>query len=140
MFWGVSDGDEAVNESSARSDSVFKAIQAVDYTVIFARDLAAMRNFYEGALGFPVARELSPKWIEYRLGNNTLALAVPTPDGSASPQLAFRVSAAEVDQCASELVRHGVRLVSPPTDQSFGHRTLFFRDPDGNLLEIFAEI
>jgi catechol 2,3-dioxygenase-like lactoylglutathione lyase family enzyme len=148
MFWGVSDGDEAVNESSARSDSVFKAIQAVDYTVIFARDLAAMRNFYEGVLGFPVARELSPKWIEYRLGNNTLALAVPTrtaadaptPDGSASPQLAFRVSAAEVDQCASELVRHGVRLVSPPTGQSFGHRTLFFRDPDGNLLEIFAEI
>ena len=104
-----------MSESSARSDSVFKAIQAVDYTVIFARDMAAMRNFYEGVLGFPVVRELSPKWIEYRLGNNTLALAVPTPDGSASPQLAFRVSAAEVDQCAGELVRHGVRLVSPPT-------------------------
>jgi catechol 2,3-dioxygenase-like lactoylglutathione lyase family enzyme len=50
------------------------------------------------------------------------------------------VSAAEVDQCADELVRHGVDLLSPPTDQAFGHRTLFFRDPDGNLLEIFAEI
>jgi len=30
--------------------------------------------------------------------------------------------------------------VSPPTDQPFGHRTLSFRDPDGNLLEVFAEI
>jgi lactoylglutathione lyase len=31
-------------------------------------------------------------------------------------------------------------LISPPTDQVFGHRTLFFRDPDGNLLEVFADI
>ena len=44
------------------------------------------------------------------------------------------------DECADELLRHGVALVSPPTDQSFGHRTLFFRDPDGNLLEVYAEI
>jgi catechol 2,3-dioxygenase-like lactoylglutathione lyase family enzyme len=127
---------------------MFQAIKAIDYTVVFARDMAAMRRFYEGVLGFPVARELSPKWIEYRLGGNTLALAAPTrtaadastPAGSASLQLAFKVSVAEVDQCARELVRQGVELLSPPTNQSFGHRTLFFRDPDGNLLEIFADI
>ena len=137
-----------MNESRERSGSVFQAITAIDYTVIFARDMAAMRAFYEGVLGFQVARELSPKWIECRLGNNTLALATPTrtaadaptPEGSASLQLAFKVSVSEVDHCAGELVRQGVKLVSPPTDQSFGHRTLFFRDPDGNLLEIFAEI
>jgi catechol 2,3-dioxygenase-like lactoylglutathione lyase family enzyme len=142
------EGRGTVNESRDDSGSVFQAIKAIDYTVIFVRDMAAMRRFYEGVLGFPVARELSPKWIEYQLGNNTLALAVPTrtaadaptPAGSASLQLAFKVSVAEVDQCAGELVRQGVELVSPPTDQSFGHRTLFFRDPDGNLLEIFAEI
>jgi catechol 2,3-dioxygenase-like lactoylglutathione lyase family enzyme len=64
----------------------------------------------------------------------------PTPTGSASLQLAFRVSPPEVDQCADELVRQGVELLSPPTDQPFGHRTLFFRDPDGNLLEVYAEI
>jgi len=51
-----------------------------------------------------------------------------------------RFSAPEVDQCADELIRRGVTLLSPPTDQVFGHRTLFFRDPDGNLLEVFAEI
>jgi catechol 2,3-dioxygenase-like lactoylglutathione lyase family enzyme len=64
----------------------------------------------------------------------------PTPDGSASLQLAFKVAPPEVDACADELLRHGVTLLSPPTDQSFGHRTLFFRDPDGNLLEMYAEI
>ncbi|PIT00854.1 glyoxalase [Bradyrhizobium nitroreducens] len=128
--------------------SPFSAIRAIDYTVIFVRDMAAMRRFYEDVLAFPLLRELSPNWIEYGLGSNTLALArpsrtagdAPLPAGSAALQLAFKVSAAEVDACAEELVRQNVALVSPPTNQSFGHRTLFFRDPDGNLLEVYAEI
>jgi catechol 2,3-dioxygenase-like lactoylglutathione lyase family enzyme len=137
-----------VNEENPHSRSAFQAIRAIDYTVIFVRDMAAMRRFYEDILGFPRLRELSPGWIEYRVGDNTLALATPrftagdapTPNGSASLQLAFKVPAPDVDQCADELVRHGVNLLSPPTDQVFGHRTLFFRDPDGNLLEVFADI
>jgi catechol 2,3-dioxygenase-like lactoylglutathione lyase family enzyme len=140
--------EAVVNERKPHSGSAFQAIRAIDYTVMFVRDMAAMRRFYEDVLGFPLLRELSPGWIEYRVGDNTLALArpsltaadVPTPNGSASLQLAFKVSAPEVDQCADELVRQGVNLLSPPTDQAFGHRTLFFRDPDGNLLELFADI
>lgn len=129
--------------------SPFAAIRTVDYTVIFVRGMAAMRRFYEGVLGFAVTRELSAGWIEYQIGGNTLALArpnrwtaadAPTPQGSASLQLAFKVSAPQVDECADELVKHGVALLSPPTNQTFGHRTLFFRDPDGNLLEVYAEI
>ena len=96
--------------------------------------MAAMRRFYEDILGFPLVRELSPGWIEYRVGDNTLALArprltaadAPTPRGSASLQLAFKVAPPEVDQCANELLQKGVQLLSPPTDQVFGHRTLFF--------------
>jgi catechol 2,3-dioxygenase-like lactoylglutathione lyase family enzyme len=140
--------DAVVNERNPRSGSAFQAIRAIDYTVVFVRDMAAMRRFYEGVLGFPLLRELSPGWIEYRVGDNTLALArpsltaadAPAPGGSASLQLAFKVSAPEVDQCADELLRQGVDLLSPPTDQAFGHRTLFFRDPDGNLLEVYADI
>ena len=137
-----------MNEPTPHSGSAFQAIRAIDYTVIFVRDMAAMRGFYEDVLGFPLLRELSPGWIEYRLCGNTLALArpsrtaadAPTPNGSASLQLAFKVSVADVDRCADELVRQDVGLLSPPTDQTFGHRTLFFRDPDGNLLEVFADI
>ena len=142
------DEEAVANDRKPHSGSVFQAIRAIDYTVIFARDIAAMRRFYEDILGFRLFRELSPGWIEYRVGDNTLALArpsltaadAPTPNGSASLQLAFKVSAPDVDQCADELVRHGIDLLSPPTDQVFGHRTLFFRDPDGNLLEVFADI
>jgi len=135
-----------VNER--HSTSAFKAIRAIDYTVIFVRDMAAMRRFYEDVLCLSLQRELSPNWLEYQLGGNTLALArpgltasdAPTPPGSAALQLAFKVAADDVDACADELVRKGVALVSPPTDRAFGHRTLFFRDPDGNLLEVYAEI
>ena len=137
-----------VTDQNPSTTSPFQSIRAVDYTVIFVRDMAAMRRFYEGVLCFPLTRELSAGWIEYQIGGNTLALArpsrtakdAPVPRGSASLQLAFRVGAEDVDRCAEELKRHGVDLLEPPTNQPFGHRTLFFRDPDGNLLEVYAEI
>jgi lactoylglutathione lyase len=123
-------------------------IRSIDYTVIFARQMSKMREFYGSVMGFPLHRELSPRWVEYRVGSNVLALAEPgtrfddplQPVGVMSLQLAFRVAPHEVDACAATLEERGVAIVSPPTDQPFGHRTLFFRDPDGNVLEIYAEI
>lgn len=128
--------------------SAFKAIKAIDYTVIYVRDLVAMRRFYEDVLKIELIRELSPRWIEYRIGPNVLALALPgltaqddpVPQNTAALQLAFKVARDEVDACAAELTAQGIAILLPPTDQPFGHRTLFFRDPDGNLLEIYAEI
>ena len=122
-------------------------IRSIDYTVICVRQMAAMREFYGTTLGFPIHRELSPRWVEYRVGSNLLALTErgqfddpPTPPGIMSLQLAFRVAPHEVSGCAAALAERGVKIIEGPTDQSFGHRTLFFRDPDGNLLEIYAEI
>ncbi|MDF3414292.1 glyoxalase/bleomycin resistance/dioxygenase family protein [Sulfitobacter sp. M57] len=128
--------------------SAFDAITAVDYTVVITRDLAAMRDFYEGVLGFVLDRALSDGWFEYRVGGTVLALCLPgftvsdqpVPQGTAALQLAFRVPVPIVDACAAELRAKGIAILSPPTDREFGHRTLFFRDPDGNLIEIYAEI
>ncbi|QBF32114.1 VOC family protein [Thalassococcus sp. S3] len=130
------------------TDPVFKSIKAIDYTVILVRDMDAMRRFYEDVLGFELTRTLSENWLEYRVGPNTLALSwpglmradAPVPEGSAALQLAFRVEREAVDVCARALEARDVPILSPPTDRDFGHRTLFFRDPDGNLLEIYAEI
>jgi catechol 2,3-dioxygenase-like lactoylglutathione lyase family enzyme len=123
-------------------------IRQIDYTVIFARDLDAMRQFYEQVMEFPLLRVLSERWIEYRVGATTLALTVhggrfddPAPaTGVLSLQLAFRVPPQAVADCAATLEARGVALVSPLTDHPWGHRTIFFRDPDGNVLEIYAEI
>ena len=127
--------------------SALASIRQLDYTVLFARDLPRMRRFYEDVMRFEIHQELSPSWIAYRVGSNILALTerglmfddAPTPPGALSAQLAFRVAPADVDRCAEELRAAGVTLVAPPQDQSWGHRTLFFRDPDGNVLEIYAE-
>lgn len=123
-------------------------IRQIDYTIIFARDMPTMRHFYETVMGFPVLRILGDSWIEYRVGSNTLALTkhglifndAPPAQGALSMQMAFRVAPEIVGQCAAALQAKGVELVSPLKDQPWGHRTIFFRDPDGNVLEIYAEI
>jgi lactoylglutathione lyase len=49
-------------------------IRQIDYTVIFARDMRAMRAFYESVMEFPVLRTLGDGWIEFAVGSNRLAL------------------------------------------------------------------
>ncbi|ACG71267.1 Glyoxalase/bleomycin resistance protein/dioxygenase [Anaeromyxobacter sp. K] len=128
--------------------TALQSIRQLDYTVLFARDPERMRRFYAEVMGFPIARELGPGWVEFRVGSNLLVLTQrgglfhdpPTPEGALSVQLAFRVAPAAVAACAEELRRLEVPIVSPPTDQPWGHRTLFFRDPDGNVLEIYADL
>jgi lactoylglutathione lyase len=123
-------------------------IRQIDYTVIFARDLEAMQHFYEDVMEFPRWRSLSDRWLEYRVGSTTLVLTAygarfndePPAPGALSLQLAFRVPPQAVAECAEVLAAKGVALISPLTDHPFGHRTIFFRDPDGNVIEIFAEI
>ena len=123
-------------------------IRSLDYTVIFARQMSAMREFYGTTLGFPLHKELGSQWLEFRIGANILALTQrgvlfddPAPPvGALSLQLAFRVAPNEVTSCATVLAERGVNIISGPADQPWGHRTLFFRDPDGNVLEIYAEI
>ena len=114
--------------------SALRRIRGIDYSVIFTRDMAAMRHFYGSVMRFSVEKEMYEGWIEYRVGSNILALAyktvnegdAPVPTGAAGLQLAFRVAPKDVDACAAELEQAGVAIVQLPTDQAWGHRTLFF--------------
>ncbi|MGV3708424.1 MAG: VOC family protein [Gemmatimonas sp.] len=125
-----------------------QTIRQLDYTVIYARDLPRMRHFYQHVMQFPLERELGDQWIEFRVGSNILALTerglmfddAPTPHGALTVQLAFRVASGLVERCAQELRESGVTIVRDVADQPWGHRTLFVRDPDGNVLEIYAEL
>ena len=126
-----------------------KAIKNLDYAILPCRDVQAARAFYLNVMGFPLVRD-HEQWVMFRVGSTFLTLRPRGPwlgwdDGdidadSACVQLAFLVAYEEVDQCHRELVEHGVEIVDPPRDQDFGHRTLFFRDPENNVLEIYAEL
>jgi catechol-2,3-dioxygenase len=124
------------------------AIRSLDYTILLCDDIAAMRRFYADVIGFAVHEELSGRWVSFRIGSSLLALRRrgrpgdgPSPaTGAASVQLAFRVPPGEVAAAAAQLAERGVETLEPVTDQSFRHRTLFFADPEHNIVEIYAEI
>ena len=126
-------------------------IHNLDYTVLLCERMTEMKAFYRDVMGFAIEYD-SEMWVTFRLGTALLTLPPrgidPTGDhdgaavaGSAAVQLAFRVPPSAVDACHEELVTTGVPIVREPTDiPRARHRTLFFRDPEGNLLEIYAEI
>ncbi len=126
------------------------SIRNLDHTVLLCRDLAAMRAFYAEVMGFPVEED-RPSWVSFRIGAGLLSLRPRgvwsvCDDGAVAPgaaalQLAFRVAPPAIEACHAELVAKGVPILRGPTDlPAWRHRTLFFRDPEDNILEIYAEV
>jgi len=123
------------------------SLHQLNYVIILCEDLERMKSFYKGLLPFPIDSE-SDTGLALRAGSVLLALRQRTRDYDGQGtranlpgvQIAFLVSPAEVDLCYRQLVEIGVDIVEPPTDQPRGHRTVYFSDPEGNLLEIYAEI
>lgn len=122
-------------------------LEQLDYVILLCDDLPRMKEFYQPLFGFPVVAERNDV-LAMNAGSVTFCLRQRTRhyDGTApglgSPgvQLAFKVPRGEVDQCHAELLKHGVTILDPPTDQFWGHRTVFFRDPEGNILEFYEEL
>jgi hypothetical protein len=46
--------------------NLLRAIRNMDYVIVFARDMAAMRRFYADVVQFPIYRDVHPSWVEYR--------------------------------------------------------------------------
>jgi len=111
-----------------------------------------MKDFYHGVMEFPIYRE-NPSmddWVEMRVGSVLLTLrkrgAFPAdgnlPSGCTAVQLAFRVTPQEIGKCCEQLREKKVKIWGPNDNDwgSWAHRNIFFKDPEGNLLEIFADI
>jgi lactoylglutathione lyase len=124
-------------------------IANLDYTILLCSKLKETRAFYQHVMGFPIESD-RPNWVSFRIGATLLTLRPrggmagaqdgAALDGSAAVQLAFRVAPPAIDTCHAELVAKGVPIIRPPTDlPDWRHRTLFFRDPEGNVIEIYAE-
>ena len=126
-----------------------KEIRNVDYMILLCSKMKETRAFYRDVMGLPIELDRE-NWVSFRIGSTLLTLRPRGPGlawddgsrvpGSAALQLAFRVPPTAVDACHAELVAKGVPIIRMPTDvPEWRHRTLFFRDPEDNVVEIYAE-
>jgi glyoxylase I family protein len=127
----------------------FADITNVDYAVILCRSLSQTKAFYRDVMKFPIEVDRE-NWVSFRVGATLLTLRPrgqwsvcddgPIATGTAALQLAFKVPLSAVDACYAELVAQNVPILRGPTDlPQWRHRTLFFRDPEDTILEIYAE-
>ena len=125
-------------------------ITNLDYVVLLCDRLAETRAFYLETMRFALEMD-RPAWVSFRVGFSLLTLRPrgagpggedgPAVAGSAAVQLAFRMPPPAIDVWYAELMAKGVPIVGPPKDlPDWRHRTLFFRDPEGNVIELYAEI
>ncbi len=124
-------------------------VQRIDHVVLTVRDIDRTLSFYERTLGLrPVTfgdgrRALAfgdQKLNLHRAGREFEPRArAPTP-GSADLCFTTDVPLAEV---IDHLARVGVAIELGPVDKTGARRSLrsiYFRDPDGNLVEVANEV
>jgi catechol 2,3-dioxygenase-like lactoylglutathione lyase family enzyme len=110
------------------------------------RDMAAMKRFYIDLLGFAVEWEPDADNVYLSSGIDNLALhrspsPASGPAGEAPPSPLDHLgvivrSANAVDQWAVFLEGHGVVIDAKPRTHRDGARSCYFRDPDGNKVQV----
>ena len=113
-------------------------VERVDYARVPVTDIEAANRFYGELLGL----ERNPNspgddWVEYEVGNVTLAVMTPHThdyDFAALPPATIALRVADVRRAMDGLSEAGVEFEFPePYDSGVCHMA-FFRDPDGNRL------
>ena len=117
-----------------------------------AHDLEAMKRFYTDLLGFAVEWEPDPDNVYLSSGIDNLALH-RSPPPHAPPETGARGNAVppkgaldhlglivreagDVDRWAAFLESRGVTMDAQPRTHRDGARSCYFRDPDGNSIQI----
>jgi catechol 2,3-dioxygenase-like lactoylglutathione lyase family enzyme len=118
-----------------------------DHCVIAVADWDRSNAFYAAVLGAEVVTVGAG--FAYRFGENQLNIHGPGVDGepNARPPVApggadlCFVWDSEIDDAIAHLERHGVAIELGPVER-FGARgagtSVYFRDPDGSLLELIT--
>ncbi|MEM7508904.1 MAG: VOC family protein [Pseudomonadota bacterium] len=124
------------------------AIRSLDYVFLLCDDLERMKRFYLDLFELQIEEDIPGRMVEFRLGSLFLGLRArgrqydgpQIPGPSAAVQLSFRVPPTDVDLAYETLKAKDIEVIEAPTDQDWPHRTLYFKDPENNILEIFADI
>ncbi len=129
-------------------------IYKYEYTRLLVSNFKACFLFYRDVMGFQVTYG-SEGDVYADFSTRTLTIALfdqqrmstvvgtshlpPRSDVQDKTCLVFGVD--DVDAACQGLVQQGVTLLAEPTDRpDWGIRTAHFRDPDGNLIEIYQPL
>ena len=107
-------------------------------------DIDRSLDFYTRVLKLKVEWQPDPANIYLTSGSDNLALhqaggdSVPAvPNATGLDHFGFLVGTPqEVDQWTDRLAQQGVELVQQPKTHRDGARSIYFRDPDGNLIQL----
>ncbi|MFB2581327.1 VOC family protein [Herbiconiux sp. P15] len=113
---------------------------------IITHDVDRLARFYEAVTATTAARP-APVFAEFRTACGTLAVAstatvamlgddAPRPGSNESIIIEFLVT--DVDAEFDRLRDVLDDVVLPPTTMPWGNRSALFRDPDGNLVNLFS--
>jgi catechol 2,3-dioxygenase-like lactoylglutathione lyase family enzyme len=105
---------------------------------INAADPAASKPFYEGVLGLDIAMDMG--WIiTFASPSNPMAqVSVVASATRAEPHPDISVEVADVDACHAIAQRQGYSIVYPLTDEPWGVRRFFVRDPNGVIVNVVS--
>ncbi len=103
-----------------------------------AADLERAREFYTGILGLNVAMDLGWVLTFTSPGNPTAQVTLLTRDQSAPVNPNVSIEVDDVDVAYAEAVQRGFEIVHPLTDEPWGVRRFFVRDPGGSVINILS--
>jgi len=114
---------------------------------IVTQDVERLRRFYRNIL--QIEPQYGGDYVEFLTDGGVLSLFSLSAHEKLAPgsmqtglnrsiMLEFQVS--DVDKEYSRLQGMNVEWVKPPTTQPWGNRSIYFRDPDGNLVNFYSRV
>lgn len=113
---------------------------------IITHDVDRLARFYEAVTGLVAARP-APVFAELRTATGTLAIASTAtvamlgdnaPKPGSNDALIIEYIVTDVDAEFARLREVLEDIVLEPTTMPWGNRSTLFRDPDGNLVNLFS--
>ncbi len=113
---------------------------------IYTSDLEAAERFYHGVLGLDVISRMEGRGLAFRCGATVLLVfdpartrvpdaGVPTHGATGEGHIAFRIDESELESCRNRLRQFGI-AIEAEVEWPTGGRSLYFRDPAGNVVEL----
>ena len=100
-------------------------------------DIGSAQDFYRDYLGLSV-EGFNLGWVaHYQAPDGRAHIQLVTRDATASADSVISVHVGDgVDEAYAEALRRGYEIVHPLTNEPWGVRRFFVRDPDGNVINI----